>query len=43
MRAGVVNGLDFDDSKNPKIESLDFEDRIITTRFSNGKVCSFEL
>lgn len=43
LRAGVVNGLDFDDSKNPKIESLDFEDRIITTRFSNGKVCSFEL
>lgn len=25
------------------IESLDFENRIITTRFSNGKVCSFEL
>lgn len=43
LRAGVVNGLDFDDSKNPKIESLDFEDRIITTRFSNGKVGSFEL
>jgi len=43
LRAGVVNGLDYDDSKNPKIESLDFEDRIITTRFSNGKVCSFEL
>ena len=43
LRAGVVNGLDFDDSKIPKIESLDFEDRIITTRFSNGKVCSFEL
>ena len=43
LRAGVVNGLDFDDSNNPKIESLDFEDRIITTRFSNGKVCSFEL
>lgn len=43
LRAGVVNGLDFDDANNPKIESLDFEDRIITTRFSNGKVCSFEL
>ncbi len=43
LRAGVVNGLDSDDSKNPMIESLDFENRIITTRFSNGKVCSFEL
>lgn len=43
LRAGVVNGLDFDDSNNPKIEFLDFEDRIITTRFSNGKVCPFEL
>lgn len=43
LRAGVVNGLDSDDSKSPKIESLDFKNRNITTRFSNGKVCSFEL
>lgn len=43
LRAGVVNGLDSDDSKSPKIESLDLKNRNVTTRFSNGKVCSFEL
>lgn len=37
VRVGVINVLDFD------VESLDFENRSIGIRFSNGKVTDFDL